>query len=496
MADVASQAEKLRKEIEKYNYEYYVLDQPTISDTEWDKLFRKLQELEEKHPELRTPDSPTNRVGATPLDKFEQHRHLTPMLSLDNAFDEKELRAFDERNKKALGTSDDIEYQVELKFDGASISLTYVDSLLTIATTRGDGSIGENVTPNAKTVRGIPLRLRKEIKGTIEVRGEVVMFKDVFKAYNEKRAKNGEQILANPRNAASGGLRQLDSKLTAERKLSFFGYGLGSVRITLPPRVGGVTAKQGMGAKGSDDHLVTELPDTQYGLLQLLKTLGFATREDTAVVKGVDKVIAYVEEAAKKRAGLPFLIDGAVIKVNKLDEQQELGFATRGPRWAIAFKYPAEQSFTKLNAVLLQVGRTGAVTPVADLEPVQISGVTITRATLHNWDDIRRKDVRVGDTVIIQRAGDVIPEVVGPVLDKRKGNPPTPEEPTHCPECNTPLVKVPGEVAIKCPNRECPAQVAAKLGHWASRGAMDRRATSSSWGAATTIRSRSRARSS
>lgn len=463
--DPAKKAAELRREIEHNNYLYYVLDTPEISDTDWDKKFRELQDLETKHPELRTPDSPTNRVGAPPLSKFDQHRHLVPMLSLDNSFSEEELRAFDERVKKGLGITGDIEYHAELKFDGGSISMTYVDGLLEVATTRGDGVVGENVTPNAKTVRGVPLRLQKSLHGTIEVRGEVVMYKEVFKEINEKRAARGDQVFANPRNAASGGLRQLDSRLTAERKLSFYAYGLGAVRLE----------KRGheVADEGHEGSPVEGLPDTQGGLLKFLKDIGFAVHSDHAVLKGIDAVIKYVEGARMKRASLPFLIDGAVIKVNRLDQQEELGFSNRGPRWAIAYKYPAEQTFTVLKAVLLQVGRTGTVTPVADLEPVQVSGVTITRATLHNWDDIRRKDVRVGDTVIIQRAGDVIPEVVGPVLDKRKGKPPIPEEPTECPECGTTLVRVPGEVAIKCPNRECPAQVAAKLGHWASRGAMD-----------------------
>ena len=463
--DPAKRAAELRREIEHANHLYYVLDSPEISDTQWDKLFRELQDLETKHPDLRTPDSPTNRIGAPPLSKFEQHRHLVPMLSLDNSFSEEELRAFDERNKKTLATDNDIEYHTELKFDGASISLTYIDGLLETATTRGDGTVGENVTPNAKTVRGIPLRLLKPLHGLIEVRGEVLMFKESFKEVNEKRAARGEQVLANPRNAASGGLRQLDSKLTAERKLNFFAYGLGAVRLE---RRGHETADE-----GHEGSIVEGLPDSQSGLLKYLKELGFAVRADDAAVKGIDKVIAYIDDAKAKRASLPFLIDGTVIKVNKLAEQEELGFSTRGPRWAIAFKYPAEQAFTNLKDILLQVGRVGTITPVADLEPVQVGGVTVTRATLHNWDDIRRKDVRVGDTVIIQRAGDVIPEVVGPVLDKRKGEPPVPEEPTHCPECHTKLVRVPGEVAIKCPNCECPAQIAAKMGHWASRGAMD-----------------------
>lgn len=463
--DPRKRAEELRREVERHAYLYYVLDQPEISDTQYDMLFRELQDLERAHPELRTPDSPTQRIGGTPLSNFQQHRHIVPMLSLDNSFSEPELRAFDDRVRKLLGTDGDTEYYCELKLDGGSLSLTYQDGVLQTAATRGDGQTGEDVTPNAKTVRGIPITLQQKLHGLIEVRGEVVMYKDVFVEVNKKRADRGEQILANPRNAATGGIRQLDSKLTAERKLNFFGYALGAVRLE---RKGKDSTDE-----GHEGSVIEGLPDTQYGLLQFLKKLGFAVEKSSEVVKGIDGVLEFLEKWRTKRPSLPFLIDGVVIKVNRLDQQEELGFSNRGPRWAIAFKYPAEQAFTTLRDVVLQVGRTGVVTPVAELEPVSVSGVVVTRATLHNYDDIRRKDVRIGDTVIIQRAGDVIPEVVGPVLNKRKGDPPAPEEPTTCPECGTKLVKGEGEVALRCPNLQCPAQVAAKLRHWASRGAMD-----------------------
>lgn len=435
----------LRHEIERHNRLYYELDTPEISDTEWDRLFRELLDLEAAHPELRTPDSPTQRVGVAPVAAFEQHRHASPMLSLDNAFGEDELRAFDERVRRALGlsASSGVDYLAELKFDGLSLSLTYRDGLLEIATTRGDGTTGEVITANAKTVRGIPLRTTEPFSG--EVRGEVVMFKEAFDAMNRERAARGEPAYVNPRNAAAGSMRQLDSRITAQRKLNFFAYGTGAGRLA----------------------------DTQSGTMARLKALGFAVHQAAHVTHGIDDLLAFIRDAESNRASLPFGIDGVVIKVDSLEAQDNLGFTNRGPRWAIAYKFAAEQAFTKLNGVLWQVGRTGVVTPVADLEPVFVGGVTVSRATLHNIEDLRRKDVRVGDTVIIQRAGDVIPEVVGPVLSKREGDPPLPQEPLVCPECQSPLSRRPGEVALRCTNKACPAQIIAKLHHFVSRGAMD-----------------------
>ncbi|MBX3119490.1 MAG: NAD-dependent DNA ligase LigA [Fimbriimonadaceae bacterium] len=440
-------AQQLRDELNRHNYLYHVLDQPEIGDTEYDLLFRELLELEEANPELKSPDSPTQRVGSPPIKGFEQHKHGVPMLSLDNAFGEDELRAFDARVKKVLGTEEEIEYFAELKFDGASISLTYVDGLLERATTRGDGEVGEVVTPNVKTVGGVPLRMRSLVPGLIEVRGEVLMFKQVFEELNKKRAEKGEQVFANPRNAASGGLRQLDSRLTAERRLNFFGYALGA-----GPRIA----------------------STQEGTIQRLRELGFATRPEAHKVKGIEGLIGFVNEWAVKRPTLPFGIDGIVIKVNDLDLQDQLGFTARGPRWAVAYKFAAEQAFTVLEGITWQVGRTGAVTPVAELQPVSVGGVTVSRATLHNYEDMTRKGVMIGDTVIVQRAGDVIPEVVGPVLEKRPVGAEMPVEPVVCPECGTELVKKAGEVIQRCPNKKgCPAQIMAKIIHFASRGAMD-----------------------
>lgn len=453
----ATRAAELRSELEKHNYAYYVLDTPTISDSEYDALFRELKQIEDEHPELKTSDSPTQRVGAAPISKFEPHTHMAPMLSLDNAFSNEELKAFDERVRKVVGA---VEYFVELKLDGASLSLTYLDGMLVTGSTRGDGTKGENVTANAKTIRGVPLSLRTKVAGRFEVRGEVLMLRDAFDDLNRKQAAQGGQLYANPRNAAAGGLRQLDSSVTASRKLNFYAYALGgSADFTLP-----------LGQKAD---LFGEGDTTQAEILRWFKELGFATRPEGRICKDIDEVIGFLEEYHAKRADLPFGIDGAVIKVNSTAHQRELGMTARGPRWAIAYKFPAEQAFTRLKAIITQVGRTGTITPVADLEPVSVGGVVVSRATLHNYQELRRKDVREGDIVIVQRAGDVIPEVVGPVLDKRESDLPLPIEPTECPECQGSLARQEGQVALKCTNPACPAQISAQLRHFCSRGAMD-----------------------
>ncbi|MCC7231293.1 MAG: NAD-dependent DNA ligase LigA, partial [Fimbriimonadaceae bacterium] len=345
----------------------------------------------------------------------------------------------------------EVEYFAELKFDGASLSLTFVDGVLETAATRGDGTTGETVTHNAMTIRGVPIRLQQALRGTLEIRGEVIMLKSVFEELNQAKAAKGEQLFANPRNAAAGGLRQLDSRLTSARKLNFYAYGVGASDI-------------GEGRRFSD---------RQSDILTRIRDLGCAVRPEPRVILGIDRLIEFIEDVHARRSSLPFAIDGVVIKVNRLDLQEQLGFTSRGPRWATAYKFAAEQAFTKLNSVFAQVGRTGAVTPVADLEAVSVGGVTVTRATLHNYQELRRKDVRPGDIVIVQRAGDVIPEVVGPVLERRLEDLPLPLEPSECPECQTPLVQKVGEVALRCPNKECPAQVAAKIRHFVSRGAMD-----------------------
>ena len=445
----AALAESLRRQIDHHNERYYRDDAPEISDSEFDALFRQLVDLETAHPDLQTPDSPTQRVGAAPVASLDTYRHAVPMLSLDNAFGEEELRAFDERVRKGLD-AEEVSYLCELKFDGASISLTYVDGLLETGATRGDGTTGEKVTHNAKTVRGIPLRMKEDLSGRIEVRGEVVMLKSDFERVNATRAEAGQQVFANPRNAAAGGLRQLDSKQTRQRRLSFFAYGTGLVEI------------------GS-----RRLADTQSATLARLDALGFAVREEPRVVRGADGLVGFVNEVYAKRDDLPFGIDGVVIKVDDIAAQERLGSTARGPRWAIAYKFPAEQAFTRLLNVGVQVGRTGSLNPLAELEPVNVGGVVVSRATLHNYDEVRRKDVRVGDWVIVQRAGDVIPEVVGPVLDRRDGELPEVVEPTECPSCGTPVSREPGEIFLCCPNRQCPAQISQKLQHFVARKMMD-----------------------
>lgn len=446
LSELAKRAAWLRTEIERHNTLYYVHDRPEIGDSEWDAMFAELVAIESEHPELRTPDSPTLRVGAPPMDGFDQHRHLMPMLSLDNAFGEDQLIAFDERVRRGLGR-EAVDYFAELKFDGLSISLTYVEGLLEIATTRGDGTTGEVVTPNARTVRGIPLRLVGEFpREQFEVRGEVLMTREAFERVNRARIEAGEEPFVNPRNAAAGGMRQLDSRLTAQRRLSFFAY----QSVSDPP-----------------------LATTQFEMLARLREMGFAVDGRGRRCRGIEEVLGFAREVQDLRPSLPFGIDGVVVKVDRLDDQDVLGSTARGPRWAIAFKFPAEQALTVLRRVFGNVGRTGVVSPVADLEPVFVGGVTVGRATLHNWEDVARKDVREGDTVIVQRAGDVIPEIVGAVLEKRAGDPAMVIPPTHCPECGTPLVREEGYVALKCPNRACPAQIARKIEHFASRLAMD-----------------------
>lgn len=442
----ADRARLLRREIERHARAYYELDAPEISDSAYDELFRELQDIEAKFPDLRTPDSPTWRIGGAPLEKFEQRRHEVPMLSLDNAFEPEELARFDERLRKLLETDGPLEYLAEPKYDGLSISLIYEDRVLAAAVTRGDGTTGELVTENARTVHGIPLRLQDSAPARLEVRGEVLIQKATFDRLNLERAEKGQQVFANPRNAASGAMRQLDSKLTAARKLSFFAY-----------------------SQGSGEPIAA----TQQGVLELLTDLGFNRSLDSRVCEGIDQVIEFTSDLQSRRAELTFGIDGAVIKLNSLEQQAQAGMTARGPRWAIAYKYPSEESFTLLRDVSFQVGRTGVVTPVAELEPVSVGGVTISRATLHNEEDMRLRGVQIGDLVIVRRAGEVIPEVVGPVIEKRPDNARVPMFPTECPECKTKLVREEGYAAWRCPNQACPAQVAAKIIHFASRGALD-----------------------
>lgn len=387
-----SDLQRLRAEIEQHNHRYYVLDDPTISDAEYDQLFRNLQALEAQYPELLTPDSPTQRVGSKPVSAFAEVQHRTAMLSLNNAFSDGEVLAFDARIREGLGVAE-VEYAVEPKFDGLAITLTYQNGVFVQGATRGDGATGEEVTENLRTVRAIPLRLSLPL-GALEVRGEVLMFKADFAKLNAAQQDKGEKVFANPRNAAAGSLRQLDSRITAKRRLSFFAYGVGLCE--------GAT-----------------LPTQHAAQMAWLKTLGLPVTELCRVVRGAQGLLDYYRDIGEQRANLPFDIDGVVYKVNEINQQAQLGFVSRAPRWAIAHKFPAEEAETTLLAIDVQVGRTGAITPVARLAPVQVGGVVVTNATLHNEDEIRRKDIHIGDTVIVRRAGDVIPEVARVVLNKR-----------------------------------------------------------------------------
>jgi DNA ligase (NAD+) len=444
--EAKKKAAQLREFIEHHNYLYYVLDKPEISDAEWDKALRQLIEIENEFPELRTPDSPTQRVGAEPSKAFPDRKHLSPMLSLDNAFSLDELQAFMQRVSKGVG-KDETAYLGELKFDGLSLSVVYTDGELEAAVTRGDGERGEEITANAKTVRSIPLKLRQRVKGTIEVRGEVLLDKAEFERINVERERMGEPKFANPRNAAAGSMRQLDSRITASRKLSFWAYGVGE--------------------GGSLD------VKTQWELMGRLRELGFRVSDEIRVLNGFDECAKFVEEWTARRKSLSFDIDGLVFKVNDLGLQRKLGSSARGPRWAIAYKFAAERALTRLKEITWQVGRTGVLTPTAELEPVSVGGVTVSRAALHNLDDLLRKDVRVGDRVEIERAGDVIPAVIGPVPDDEHAKRPKPKAPERCPICESRLSRAEGEAALRCLNKKCPGQIAERIVHFVSRSAMD-----------------------
>ncbi len=458
--DVPARVAALRREIERHNHAYYVLDQPTIPDTEYDRLFRELQALEAGHPELATPDSPTRRVGGKPLDAFPKVRHAVPMLSIRTETDTEAsgAQAFDVRVRKELGLDDHdapVEYAAELKFDGLAINLRYEHGVLVQAATRGDGETGEDVTQNIRTVHAIPLRLHTgSPPAVLEVRGEIFMRLDDFERYNAKQREAGKDTLVNPRNGAAGSIRQLDPKLAAQRPLSFFAYGLGEVQGW--PRA----------------------PVTHSATLDALEQMGVPVCAERVTGLGAAALIAFHDDIAARRDQLPFGIDGVVYKVNRLDLQHALGFVTREPRWAVAHKYPAQEQLTTVLGIDVQVGRTGALTPVARLAPVFVGGVTVTNATLHNQDEIDRKDVRVGDTVIVRRAGDVIPEVVATVIERR----PSPEPPRFnilhdypvCPVCGSHVIRLEGEAAARCTGGlYCPAQRKQALLHFASRRAMD-----------------------
>ncbi|HXY53995.1 MAG TPA: NAD-dependent DNA ligase LigA [Nitrospirota bacterium] len=439
--------EKLVRDINEHNYRYYVLDSPVISDEEYDRLFKRLQELEETYNYV-LPNSPTQRVGARPLDKFKKVKHAEPMLSLENAFSHDEVREFDLRVKRFLKRDDEVEYTVEPKYDGLAMELTYKKGLLERASTRGDGYEGEDVTANVKTIKAIPLRIEgADVPEEIDIRGEVYMDIDEFEKLNREREKNGEPLFANPRNAAAGSVRQLDSSITAGRKLHMACYGVGAMK--------------GIDFKGHIDFITW------------LKKAYFPTPAILDKARGIEKVVDLVKQIESKRPDFAFETDGAVVKVNALQLQKELGFKTREPRWAIAYKFPAHQGTTLIEDIIASVGRTGAVTPVAVLKPVRIGGVTVSRSTLHNWDEIERKDIRIGDTVVVERAGDVIPHVVTVIKEKRTGKERHFPPPKQCPVCGSQVVREEGEVAYRCIGLNCAAQVLEKIIHYASRGAMD-----------------------
>jgi DNA ligase (NAD+) len=438
----------LRREIERHNYLYYVLDQPEITDAEYDRLFQELVEIETAHPDLVTQDSPTQRVGAPPLPQFAEVRHRTPMLSLANAFDEEDVKGFDRRVREGLEV-DSVAYAVEPKFDGLAISLTYRNGVFVQGATRGDGTTGEDVTPNLRTLRSIPLRLPDIPEARdLEVRGEVIMMRRDFEALNARQRAAGEKEFANPRNAAAGSLRQLDSRVTAQRPLRFFAYGVGAA-----PHARWTTQAQ---------------------ILERLREMRFPVSEERDVVRGADGLLGYFERIGRKRERLPYGIDGVVYKVDRLDWQRRLGFVSRAPRFALAHKYPAEEQATVVLGIDVQVGRTGALTPVARLEPVFVGGVTVTNATLHNEDELRRKDVRVGDTVVVRRAGDVIPEIVSVRHDKRPAHARAFHMPTRCPVCGSAVFRGEDEAVARCSGGlYCPAQRKQALLHFAGRRAMD-----------------------
>jgi DNA ligase (NAD+) len=445
---VRDRAEQLRRDIERHNHRYYVLDDPEIEDAEYDRLFQELVRIEQQHEDLRRPDSPTQRVGAPPLAAFAEVRHRAPMLSLANAFEEDEVRAFDRRVREALG-AEQVEYAAEPKFDGLAISLSYRNGVFVQGATRGDGATGEDVTPNLRTVRSIPLRLAQAPDTEeLEVRGEVIFYKADFEKLNARQREAQEKVFANPRNAAAGSLRLLDSKITARRPLRFFAYGVG------------VAAAPGW--------------KTHAELLDRLEALGFPVSGERGIARGVDGLIDFYRAIRAKREKLPYAIDGVVYKVNRLDWQERLGFVSRAPRFAIAHKYPAEEQATEVLRIEVQVGRTGVLTPVARLKPVEVGGVTVTNATLHNEDDLRRKDVWAGDTVTVRRAGDVIPEVVGVRSRGARREEDRFAMPDKCPVCQSPVVRLPGEAATRCTGGlYCRAQRKQALLHFVGRRAMD-----------------------
>ena len=440
---IKKEIKKLREELNFHNYRYYVENSPVISDYEYDQLLKKLEKLEKENPEFKTADSPTQRVGGQPLEGFETVNHIVPMLSLANTYTYDELRDFDERVKKYVL---DIEYVVEPKIDGAGVALLYKDGFFVRGATRGDGKKGDDITQNLRTIRSIPLKLRDNVLKNVEVRGEVYLSISGFKKYNLEQEKKGGIVFANPRNASAGSLRQLDPNIVAKRPLDIFVYFVSF----------------------SDKDL-----KTHENALNALKKAGFRTNPLAKKVKDIEEAIKYCEKLEKLRDTLDYEVDGAVIKVNSLEQHKILGETSKNPRWAISYKFTAKQSTTRLNDIEVQVGRTGTLTPVAILEPVEVGGVTVSRATLHNFDELERKDIRIGDYVLVERSGDVIPQVVQSIKEKRTGNEKIKTIPKKCPICKTEVVRIEGEVAVRCPNKFCPARLKWRIRYFASRDAMD-----------------------
>ncbi|HJV47414.1 MAG TPA: NAD-dependent DNA ligase LigA [Bacillota bacterium] len=443
-AGIKDRVNELRQTIENHNYLYHVKDEPQISDQEYDQLMKELIKLEEENPELRTSDSPTQRVGGTPLPFFDKVEHRIPMLSLGNSFGRDDLRDFDRRVRQGV-TEDQVRYVCELKIDGLAVSLRYENGYFVQGATRGDGSIGEDITQNLKTIGSMPLRLMEPV--SIEVRGEAFLPRKSFERLNQIRAEKGEMLFANPRNVAAGSLRQLDPKLAAERSLDLFVYGIGSIE---------------------GHHLSSHSEGLNY-----LEQLGFKVNQERRIFDSIEDVIQFVEGWTQKRSQLPYDIDGMVIKVDRYSQQQELGTTAKSPRWAIAYKFPAEEVVTTLEGIEVSIGRTGAVTPTALLTPVTLAGTTVKRASLHNEDMIREKGLMIGDQVIVKKAGDIIPEVVGVLTERRTGKETPFSMPDHCPECKSPLIRNEEEVALRCVNPSCPALIREGLIHFVSRNAMN-----------------------
>ena len=448
-AKAAARAAELRAQLAQHDYRYYVLDDPQVPDAEYDRLMRELRALEAEDPALITSDSPTQRVSGTPSAQFGEVVHAVPMLSLDNAFSEEDLVAFDRRIHERLGVSGDLDYVAEPKLDGLAVSVTYQDGVLTQAATRGDGVTGEDVTANVRTIRAVPQRLRRGAPALLEARGEVFMPLAGFERMNAQARERGEKVFVNPRNAAAGSLRVLDPRITAARPLRAFFYGLGALQGCSPPA-------------------------GQMQLLELLRSLGLPVAHEVRAVQGVPGCLAYYQELGARRPNLPYQIDGVVYKLDRRADQERLGFLSRSPRWAIAHKFPADEAVTVVKGIEFQVGRTGALTPVARLEPVFVAGVTVSNATLHNIDEVHRKDVRSGDTVIVRRAGDVIPEVVSVITERRPAGTVPVQLPATCPVCDSPVLRVAGEAVARCTGGfTCRAQRQEALRHFASRRALD-----------------------